>query len=67
MDKPSLKDCDHSENHLNEEGNNVFTLNGRIKGKFVSKVVNLSKRKRTGENFIIVQKIEMCYYQQPYQ
>ena len=32
--------------HLNEEGNEATILNGRLKGKFVSKiVVNLSKRK----------------------
>ena len=32
--------------HLNEEGNEAKILNGRLKGKFVSKnVVNLSKRK----------------------
>ena len=36
----------HSGSHLNEESNEVFTLNGRIRGKFVSKnVVNLSKQK----------------------
>ena len=46
LDKQSLAGCDHSGSHLNEEGNGVFTLNGRIGGKFVSKnVVNLSKRK----------------------
>ena len=46
FDKQSLTGCDHSESHLNEEGNEVFTLNGRIRGKFVSKnVVNLSKQK----------------------
>ena len=46
LDKQSLTGCDHSESHLNEEGNDVFTLNGKIKGKFISKnVVNLSKRK----------------------
>ena len=45
LDKQGLTGCDHSEIHLNEEDNDVFTLNGRIKGKFVSKnVVNLSKR-----------------------
>ena len=33
---------------MNEEGNDALTLNGRIKGKFVSKnVVNLSKQKLT--------------------
>ena len=46
LDKQSLAGCDHSESHLNEEGNKVFTLNGRTKGKFISKnVVNLSKQK----------------------
>ena len=46
MDKQSLTGCEHSESHLNKEGNEIFTLNGQIKGKFVSKnVVNLSKRK----------------------
>ena len=48
LDKQNVTGCDHSENHLSEEGNDLFTLNGRIKGKFVSKnVVNLSKRKLT--------------------
>ena len=43
-----LNGCDHSKNHLSEEGNDLFTLNGRMKGKFVSKnVANLSKRKLT--------------------
>ena len=43
LDKQSIAVCDHSESHLNEEGNEVFTLNGRIRGKFVSKnVANLS-------------------------
>ena len=46
LDKQSLTGCDRSESHLNEEGND--TLNGRIKGTFVSEnVVNLSKRKLT--------------------
>ena len=46
LDKQSLAGCYHSGSHLNEEGNEVFTLNGRIGGKFVSKnVVTLSKRK----------------------
>lgn len=46
LDKLSLTRCDHSERYLNEEGNDMFTLNGRIKAKFVSKiVVNLSYRK----------------------
>ena len=46
LDKQSLAGCDNSGSHLNEESNKVFTLNGRIRGKFVIKnVVNLSKRK----------------------
>ena len=28
LDKQSLTGCDHSENHLNEEGNDVIALNG---------------------------------------
>ena len=48
MDKQNVTSSDHSENHLSEEGYDLFTLNGRIKGTFVSKnVVNLSKRKLT--------------------
>ena len=27
LDKQSLTGCDHSESHLNEEGNEVFILN----------------------------------------
>ena len=47
-DKQSLTRCDHSESHLREEGNEVFTSKGQIKGKFVSKnVVNLSNRDLT--------------------
>ena len=47
-DKQSLTGCDHSESHLREEGNEVFTSKGQIKGKFVSKnVVNLSNRELT--------------------
>ena len=50
LNKQSLTGCDHSESHLNEEGND--TLNGRIKGKFVSEnVVNLSKRKLRRQKF----------------
>ena len=46
LDKQSLTGFDHSETHLNEDGNDIFALNGRIKGNFVSKnVVSLSKRK----------------------
>ena len=48
LNKQCLTGCAYSESHLSEEGNDIFTLNGRIKGKFVSKnVVNLSKRKLT--------------------
>ena len=48
LNKQSLTGCDHSESHLSEEGNDIFTLNGRIKSKFVSKnVVSLSKQKLT--------------------
>ena len=44
-DKEFLEKRDIQE-HLNEEGNEATILNGRLKGKFVSKnVVNLSKRK----------------------
>ena len=57
MDKQSLTGCDHSESHLSEEGNEVFTSNGRIKGKFVSKnVVNLSKRKLTKAEISLLSK-----------
>ena len=34
LNKQSLTRCDHSESHLSEEGNDVFTLNRRIEGKF---------------------------------
>ena len=48
LDKQNVTSCDHSESHLSEEGNDLFTLNGRIKDKFVRKnVVNLSKQKLT--------------------
>ena len=48
LDKRNVTGCDHSENHLSEEGNDLFTLNRRIKSKFLGKnVVNLSKRKLT--------------------
>ena len=47
MDKQNVTESDLSENLLGEESNDLFTLNGRIKGKFVSKYVNLSKRKLT--------------------
>ena len=48
FDKQNLTGCEHSESYLKEEGNDVFTLNGRIKRKFVSKnLVNLYKRKLT--------------------
>ena len=48
LHKQNSTGCDHSESHLSEEGNGAFTLNGRMKGKFISKnVVNLPKRKLT--------------------
>ena len=48
LNKQSLTSFDHSESYSSEECNDVFTLNGRIKCKFVSKsVVNLSKWKLT--------------------
>ena len=38
--------------HLNEDGNEATILNGRLKGKFVSKnVINLSKRKLSNLKF----------------
>ena len=51
LDKQSLPGCDHSKNHLNEGRNGVFTLNRRIKDKFISKMLliclsgNLLRRK----------------------
>ena len=52
LDKQSLTSCDHSESHSSEEGNDLFTLHGRIKGKFVSKyVVNLYKQKLTKSHY----------------
>ena len=55
LNKQSLAGCDHSESHLNEEGND--TLNGQIKGKFVSEnVVNLSKRKLTKAEISLLSK-----------
>ena len=43
--------------NLNEEGNDVFNLNGRIKGKLVSKsVVDLSKQKRTKAEISLLSK-----------
>ena len=57
LDKQSLTDCDNSESHLNEEGNEVFILDGRIKGKFVSKnVVNLSQQKLTKAEISLLSK-----------
>ena len=57
LDNQNVTGCDHSENHLSEEGNDLFTLNGRIKGKFVSKnVVNLSKRKLTKADVSLLSK-----------
>ena len=48
MNKQSLTGCAYLESLLSEKGNDVFTFNRRIKGKFVSKnVVNLSKHKLT--------------------
>ena len=46
LGKQSLTGCDHWKSHSNEEGNEVFTLSGQIKGKFAIKnVVHLSKWK----------------------
>ena len=57
LDKQGLTGCDHSESHLSEEGNEVLTSNGRIKGKFVSKnLVNLSKRKLTKAEISLLSK-----------
>ena len=57
MDKQNVTSSDHSENHLSEEGYDLFTLNGRIKGTFVSKnVVNLSKRKLTQAEISLLSK-----------
>ena len=51
--KQSLTCCDHSESHC-EEGNDIFTLNGRINGRFASKnVINLSKQKLTEETSLL--------------
>ena len=56
MDKQSLTGCNHSESHLSEE-DSVFTLDGRINGKFVSKnVVYLSKRKLTKAKISLMSK-----------
>ena len=56
MNIQSVTGCDHSESHLNE-GNDAFTLNGRIKGKFVSKnVVNLSDLKLTKTEISLLSK-----------
>ena len=53
----ALTGCDHSKNHLNEGRNGVFTLNRRIKDKFISKdVVNLSKRKLTKAEISLLSK-----------
>ena len=57
MNKESLTGCDHSESHLSEEGNDAFTLNGRFRGKNVSKnVVNLSTWKRTKAEISLLSK-----------
>ena len=43
--------------HLNEDGNEATILNGRLKGKFVSKnVVNLSKRKLSKSEISLLSK-----------
>ena len=43
--------------HLNEDGNEATILNGRLKGKFVSKnVVNLSKRKLSQSEISLLSK-----------
>ena len=57
MDKQSLTGCEYSESHLNEKGNYVFTLNERIKRKFVSdNVLNLSKRQLTNTEISLLSK-----------
>ena len=57
LDKQNVTRCDQSESHLSEEGNDLFILNRRIKGKFVSKnVVNLSKRKLTKTEISLLSK-----------
>ena len=57
MDKQSLTGCEYSESYLNEKGNYVFTLNERIKRKFVSNnVVNLSKRQLTNTEISLLSK-----------
>ena len=57
LDKQNVTGCDQSESHLSEEGNDLFILNRRIKGKFVSKnVVNLSKRKLTKTEISLLSK-----------
>ena len=57
LDKQIATGCDHSESHLSEEGNDLFILNRRIKGKFVSKnVVNLSKQKLTKTEISLLSK-----------
>ena len=57
FDKQCLTGCDHSESHLNEESNEVFTLNVQIKGAFASKnVVNLSKRKHAKTEISLLSK-----------
>ena len=57
LDKQNVTGCDHSESHLSEEGNDLFTSNGRIKCKFVSKnVVNLFKWKLTKAEISLLSK-----------
>ena len=56
-DKQSLTVCDRSESHLNEEGNDIFNLKGRIKAKFViENVVYLSRQKLTKVEISLVPK-----------
>ena len=57
LNKQNVSGCDHSESHLSEGDIDLFTLNGRINGKFVSKnVVNLSKRKLTKAEISLLSK-----------
>ena len=63
MGKQNVTGCDHSENYLSEKGNDLCTLNGRIKDKFVSKnVVNLSKRTLTKAEVSLLSKGSRYYY-----
>ena len=58
LNKQSVPGCDHSESHLSgEDSDDIFSLNGRIKVKFVSKnVVNLSKWKLTKTEMLLLSK-----------